>query len=303
MTSKHSIAGSRGEVAPYLGVGGSALAAVLWGFGGIFATLCTAPGLVLTFYRCWLGAGLLVAMLYLTGRRLTWSALRTSLLGGVCLAGDMALFFSSVKLTSVVVATVIGAFQPALVFIIARSMFGERLPPRDGWLVMLAIAGVTVTVFGSGFHGRHQVAGDVLAVGSLLCWTAYWLVSKKVRQHHDALEYTAGLTIVAAVVMTPVVLLSGQSLGRVHAGDWLWISLLAVVPGSGHLVMNWAHRYVDASVSSAIGNLNPLVAAVAAIPILGQSLTSVQWAGVIAGLGAIAVIALDHRGALGEVPR
>ena len=103
--------------------------------------------------------------------------------------------------------------------------------------------------------------------------------------------------------MTPVVLLSGQSLGRVHAGDWLWISLLAVVPGSGHLVMNWAHRYVDASVSSAIGNLNPLVAAVAAIPILGQSLTSVQWAGVIAGLGAIAVIALDHRGALGEVPR
>jgi drug/metabolite transporter (DMT)-like permease len=95
--------------------------------------------------------------------------------------------------------------------------------------------------------------------------------------------------------LTPIVLLSGQSLARVKAGDWLWICLLAVVPGSAHLIMNWAHRYVDASVSSVIGSSNPIVAAVAAMAILGQPLTAVQVGAGLVGIGAIAVVAARHR--------
>jgi len=59
-------------------------------------------------------------------------------------------------------------------------------------------------------------------------------------------------------------------------------------------VMNWAHRYVEASVSSAISCLSPLVAAVAAMIILGQPLTVVQVSGVLVGLAAIAVVAARH---------
>ena len=44
-------------------------------------------------------------------------------------------------------------------------------------------------------------------------------------------EYTAGVTIVAALMLTVIVPLSRQSLGQVESGDWLWIGLLAVVPG------------------------------------------------------------------------
>jgi len=44
------------------------MAAVLWGFGSIFAALTFAPGLVLTFYRLWLGAALFCVVVYATGR-------------------------------------------------------------------------------------------------------------------------------------------------------------------------------------------------------------------------------------------
>jgi drug/metabolite transporter (DMT)-like permease len=120
-------------------------------------------------------------------------------------------------------------------------------------------------------------------------------VSKHARVLQDSLEYTLGVTTVAAVTLTPIVLLSGQSLGRVKSGDWLWISLLAIVPGSAHLLMNWAHRYVDASVSSVIGSSNPIFAAVAAMVILGQPLTAVQVCGGLAGIAAIGVVAARHR--------
>ena len=284
-----------GVVRQFTGVGASAMAAVLWGFGGIFAKLCSAPGLVLTFYRLWIGAALFVALMYASHRRLTWKTIRVSWLGGVFFAGDLALFFSAVKLTSIVIASVIGAFQPALVLLIARPLFGERMKRRDVVWILLAMAGVAATVLGSKSTEQNETVGDLYAVGSLICWVGYWLVSKSVREHHEAMEYTTGVTITAGVVLTPIVLLSSQSLGGMTASAWFWVAMLAIVPGSGHLLMNWAHRHVDASVSSTIGNLNPLVASLAAIAILGQLLTVTQVIGLLVGLAAITMIAVSHR--------
>lgn len=278
-----------------MGLGASAFAATCWGFAGVFAVLSSAPGLVLTFYRLWLAAVMLLAVLRVSGRRFNWTTVRTSWLGGIFLAGDMAMFFSAVKFTSVVAATLISAVQPALVLVVAPRLFSERIRRRDVFWSLLAVVGVAVAVVGPGMNGPHQLVGDLLAVGSLLCWTAYWLVSKRAREVQGAMEYTTGVTMWAAVTMTPIVLMSGQSLGRVETGDWLWILLLTLVPGGGHLAMNWAHRYVDASISSVIGCLSPLVAAGAAYVILNQPLSAVQGGGALLGLSAIAVVAGRNR--------
>jgi hypothetical protein len=107
---------------------------------------------------------------------------------------------------------------------------------------LLAMFGVAAVVLGPGVTSRHQLVGDLLAVGAMLSWSAYWLISKRARSMEKALEYSAVVMIVAAVTLIPTVLLSRQSLSRVETGDWLWICLLAVVPGGSHLLMNWAHR-------------------------------------------------------------
>jgi hypothetical protein len=57
-------------------------------------------------------------------------------------------------------------------------------------------------------------------------------VSKHARAKYDALDYTAGVTIVAAIVLVPLVLVSGQSLKGVPLHGWFWIGLLAIVPGA-----------------------------------------------------------------------
>ncbi len=136
--------------------------------------------------------------------------LRAAWLGGLFLAGDMAMFFCAVKLTSVVDATVIGAVQPALVLIAARPLFGERMGRWDVFWIFVAIAGVSAAVIGPGRGQSARADGDLLAVGSLLSWSAYWLVSKHARETQHALDYTAGVTIVAALILTPVVLFSGR---------------------------------------------------------------------------------------------
>ena len=125
----------------------------------------------MAFYRLWLGAALLTTITYASGKRLTWSTLRATWLGGIFLAGDMTMFYSAVRLTSIVDVSVIGAFQPALVLLVARPLFGERMSRADvGWII-LAMAGVSVAVIGPGAAGHHRVLGDLLAVGALLSFT------------------------------------------------------------------------------------------------------------------------------------
>ena len=280
---------------PSMGLGAAALASMLWGFGGILGALTFAPGVLVAFYRLWIGTALLLALTYGSGRRVSVATIRAATLGGIFLSIDMITFFTAVKFTSIVDVSLIGAFQPALIILAARKIFGERMRGRDVGLIVVAMVGVTLTVVGAPTMSRHAVLGNLLALGSLVSFSAYWLVSKRARERHDALEYTTGVTLVAAMSATPVVLVLGQSLAQVHARDWLWIVLLAIVPGGGHLLMNWAHRFVDASISSAISCLSPLVAAVAAIPILGQPLSTLQVTGVVVGLSAIAVVAARHR--------
>jgi uncharacterized membrane protein len=134
--------------------------------------------------------------------------------------------------------------------------------------------------------------GDALAVGSLVAFTGYWLVSKRViGVSADSEGYTFGVMLVAAVAMTPVAFLCGDRLGPVRPADWFWLALLALVPGSGHLLFNFAHRFVDVSVSSVVSAGNPIIASLLALLVLGEPLDAVQIAGGIVAVLVIAAVA------------
>jgi drug/metabolite transporter (DMT)-like permease len=295
VTDQRGSAGLVSRKQSALGVGATALAALGWGFAGVLASLTAAPGLVLTFYRSWIAVVVLVVIVLSFGRRITWELLRLSLLGGLFLCADMTLFFSAVKLTSVAVVTVIGALQPALLLIVAGPMLDERIERWTVFWTLIAIAGVAVIVVGGGIPSHSQVKGDVFAVGSLVGWAGYFVASKRARPHVAALEYTTGVTIVCALASSVVVFASRQPVGSVRSSDWVWIILLAVVPSSGHVLVNWAHRFLDVTISSVIVSANPVVAAVGAYFILGQSLDPLQIIGGVVGVAAIAVVAGRRR--------
>jgi drug/metabolite transporter (DMT)-like permease len=277
------------------GMTASALATLGWGFAGVFANLAHAPGLVLTFYRTWLGAAVLIAAMAVLGRRMSWRLVWAATPGGLLLCGDMTMFFSAVKLTSVAVATVIGALQPVLVLLAAGPLIGERVDRRMVAWTALAIVGVVVIVLGAGVPTGGERLGDFLAVGSLVCWAGYFVASKRAVPGNDALGYTTAVTVVAAVGATVVLFCSPQSPGHIHATDWIWIALLGLVPATSHVLLNWAHRHLDVAVQSVIASANPIVAGLAAWVILGQRLNALQIAGGIVGVGAISVVAVRRR--------
>ena len=265
---------------------------VAWGSTGIFVKEIRLAALPLTFYRLWLGVILLGALLLIRRRPLSLAVMLRSVVAGLFLAADIALFFSALKLTSVAVATVIGALQPALVLVVAGRFFGERVGWRVVIWTMVSIGGIAAVAVGPGVPRGEHLTGDALAVGSLVAFTGYWLVSKRViGAADDSDRYTFGVMLVAAVAMTPVALVSGEPLAPVRPADWFWLALLAIVPGSGHLLFNFAHRFVDVSVSSVVSAGNPVIASLLALLVLGEPLEAVQVVGGIVAVLAIAAVA------------
>jgi drug/metabolite transporter (DMT)-like permease len=145
-------------------------------------------------------------------------------------------------------------------------------------LTGVSLIGVVLVVIGSSGTPIWSLEGDLLAVGALLAWTTYWLVSKHVRRDVPAIDYMTAVTITAAVVVTPVALLSGESFA-IRWQDWLWLLLFVAGAQGGHSLLAWSHAQVDVTISSLLILAEPVISAVAALLILGEPLPALSIGG------------------------
>jgi drug/metabolite transporter (DMT)-like permease len=270
------------------------LAVSVWGGVTVVAkSVDQVDGIVLGFHRLWIGAGMTLLVFLALGNRLSWRLLRMSAPGGLAFGLDILLFFSALKHTTIANATVVGALQPALVLVVAGRLFGEKVTASLLTWTVVAIGGVAIVVYGSAGTPEWSPFGDLLATGALLAWTGYFIASKQVRRELNPFEYLTGMVVVATVAVAPIALLSGQQLDPGGAGEWAWITGLAVGSGGiGHLLINWAHDHVDLTVMSLLTLAVPVVAVVSAAIFLDEPVVGAQVVGmavVIAALGVVVV--------------
>ncbi len=269
-------------------LGAGVAASVLWGLGNVVSKWIDVPGTVLALHRLWIGALVLGAVLVLRGGRPSRRDLRLAAPGGLAFGCNIAAFFTAIKATSVANASLIVALQPVVLMLLAGRLFGERVGSRQVALTGVAVIGVALVVAGGAGRPTWSLRGDLLAVVALGMWVVYFVASKRARQRLGSLEYQFSLTAIAAVVVLPLALVEGGVLDVGVAG-LLGALALALVPGSGHLIMNWAHPKLAITTSSLLTLVVPVVAAGLAWVVLGESLVALQVLGgavVLAGVAA-----------------
>ena len=170
---------------------------------------------------------------------------------------------------------------------LAVAVAGSRRP-RDGAVVLLAAAGIALLARGG---GPVNMLGLVLAGLAGACWAAYILVSSAVGRE---LTGTAPLAI-AMVVAASITLPFGVA-GAVHADAHSYLLgaavgvLSSVLPYTLELE---ALRRLSARTFGVLMSMEPAVAALAGLVILGEQLSARQWAGmgcVIVACAAVTVV-------------
>jgi probable blue pigment (indigoidine) exporter len=250
---------------------------------------------VAVFFRMWLSVPLLVLWTRATGHRIDRVLLRRTAVAGCVFGVNLCFVFTTFHHATIATLSVLSALQPGLILLVAGRLLGER-PTRwhVGWTVV-GIAGAVLVVLGAGSAVRSSPLGVALAAGSLLTFTGYFVISKLVRarQPVDAVEWMAGVTIFAALTVTPLALVSASrsDFAQVGGNDWLWLGFAVIVTGIlGHVLMAWAHRFIDASRSSLYVLSMNVVAVAAAWPIHHEPLTVVQLAGGAVVLGSVGAV-------------
>ena len=275
-------------------------ATLLWSVGNVAIAGSPINGLALAFHRLWIAAIIFTAVLYATGGRLTAASFRHGWKGAVFFTADIATFYLAVKYTTLADATTISALQPALILFIAGSMFGERVRPRHIVCTVIAIVGVLAVVRGSSTSGDVTAFGEVMAVLALFAWVGYFVYSKQARQHLGTVEYLTVIMIVGVPLMLPLSLLTGQltDQGWLSLSDYGWVFLVIALPGTGHLLINWAHNHTTITLTSLLTLLMPAISTACAAVFLDQEVTALTVIGISVVLVSLAfVIAGDARAA------
>ncbi len=269
----------------------------LWTFGTILVKWVHMPGVQVAFWRVAMAAVVYVLLLGSAGKTLTWRQLRIAAPAGIASGFQIAVFFVAIKSTTVANATVIGALQPLVLLVVASRRFGERITATLVATAMVALAGVGLVVFGSSFDATWSPRGDLLAVVAMLLFAAYFALAKEARRQLPVFEFQTGVWLVAMVVLLPVSLVDAGGVYVPSGWNWGWLALLVVVPGTGHLLINWAHSRVRLVITSMLVLAIPPLSTAAAAVVLHERVTAAQVVGMVIVLGALALLIKRETGA------
>ena len=273
------------------GLIGAAIAVCAWSSGTILAKYIDMGGLAIGFYRFAFFSGMLIVWIQLRGTPFHLRVLRDSMWGGIALGADIALFFSAVKLTSIVNATIIGSMQPILVGVIAARFFGEQIRRRDALWSLVALGGAFLVVATSAGDDTTDVRGDLLALAAMLAWSAYFIFSKNSKRNMTPTEFTAGTSMWAMAICGPLGVAFGQDMSWPSATNWGWLIAMAVASGLvGHAMMNWSLVRIPLWIGSTFTLLIPVFSALLAWVVLDEAVSALQAVGMAVVIAALAIV-------------
>lgn len=270
-----------------------AMGVLFYGTGPVLARSTETTGVLLSFWRLWFGLAVLVVGLtihLLSGRPLgSPRGLRLAVMAGGLFAFNQVLFFSAIKRTSVVDASLMSTLSPLIVAGLAIPLFGERPAPTFRLWSIVAMAGAAFVVLGSSAGPSGDLLGMVMAIGSTTFFASFFLISKLSRGELPVVTFLTAVMGTAAIFVSTFVLATGLDPGSVGGAD-LWRALaMAVIPGTlGHIAMTWPLRYVPANVPPLMRLIGPVVSGTMAWVFLGEGFTWVHLIGGLIIIGGLA---------------
>jgi drug/metabolite transporter (DMT)-like permease len=224
--------------------------------------------------------------------RAPWRACALALGAGASFGIDIALWQSSLVLTSVANATLLVNTTPIYVGLFTTFVLGERLVRGFVPGTAVAIGGAAV-LLGIGSPGESGLRGDLMALGAAIFYAGYLLIMSSARRGLDALSATALMSVAAAAVLGTMGMALGHPFSGFPAHSWLAMAAAACVSQiAGVFGIVWALRFLPTPFASLALLGQPVVAAGLAWVWLGEALGALQGVGAAAVLAGIGFVSL-----------
>lgn len=288
-----------------LGIWALVLSSVLWGTTGTAASFLPADVSPLAIGASTMALGGI--LLFFVSARTALPALADPaarpwlLVGAVGVFVYPLAFYSAMDQAGVAIGNVV-ALGSGPVFAALFEWLWERRGLSARWLVATAIAVAGIALLSAGRHPDAGSAGPGVAYGvalGLLAGVAYALYSyassRAIAVGHAGRAVMGGMFGVGAIVLLPVLLVLGGPL--LQSAQTVGIAAyLAVGPMfAAYLLFGYGLTRMRTSVATSVTLVEPLVATLLAVAVVGERLAPVGWAGLVLILCGVTVLITARR--------
>ncbi|MCZ8534666.1 DMT family transporter [Psychrobacillus psychrodurans] len=282
-------------VLPYIFV---LLGAILWGTTGTAQTFLpdsAHPFIISAGRSATGGLFLLIIMILLKKIKFRSWPWKQTLYAAICISLFQLLFFSSVRLTGVAIASVV-AIGSAPVFSGLIEWIFLKMRPTKVWGIStgLAITGCMFLFITKGEVSINPI-GVLYSLVAGLIFALYTMTSKSLLQKEDAISVVAMTFSLSALLLTPFYFILDVSWLR-DAGNVGIIFYLGIATTSiAYVLYGWGLRKIPASSALTLSLAEPTTAALLGVIVVGEVLSATSWIGIGLLLGSIAILTLGSK--------
>lgn len=262
----------------------------IFGTLGLFVRNISVSSGELALYRAVLAALLLTGFFVLSKQHIPLSKVKKEipllLASGVAMGINWILLFQAYKYTTVSAATLSYYFAPVIVTVVCPFLFREKLTMKQIICFIMSTVGLVLIIGIGDVHGDRNIIGILFGLGAAVFYATVILLNKFIKKvegiHRTFLQFIA-----AIITLTPYVLCtSGITLGSLNNIGWINLLIVGLVhTGITYCMYFSSLKELPGQKVAILSYIDPLVAVLISVTVLGETMTMSQVIGGMLILG------------------
>lgn len=262
----------------------------IFGTLGLFVRNISVSSGELALYRAVLAALLLTGFFVLSKQHIPLSKVKKEipllLASGVAMGINWILLFQAYKYTTVSAATLSYYFAPVIVTVVCPFLFREKLTVKQIICFIMSTVGLVLIIGIGDVHGDSNIIGILFGLGAAVFYATVILLNKFIKKvegiHRTFLQFIA-----AIITLTPYVLCtSGITLGSLNNIGWVNLLIVGLVhTGITYCMYFSSLKELPGQKVAILSYIDPLVAVLISVTVLGETMTMSQVIGGMLILG------------------
>lgn len=250
----------------------------IFGTLGLFVRNIPVSSGELALYRAVLAALLIALYLAVSGQKIPFASIKREvpllLASGVAMGINWILLFEAYKYTTVSVATLSYYFAPVIVTVVCPILFHEKLTTKQIICFGMSTLGLVLITGIGDLAGGRDLLGILFGLGAAVFYATVVLLNKFIKKvegiHRTFLQFLA-----AIVILIPYVAVSGGvTLGNLNGVGWVNLLIVGLIhTGVTYCMYFSSLKELPGQKAAILSYIDPLVAVLTSVTILGESMT------------------------------
>lgn len=261
------------------------IAMIIFGTIGIFVRNISLSSGEIALFRALIASIIIMIYKFIKEKKISFGELKRDILflflSGVAIGFNWILLFEAYKYTTVSIATLSYYFAPVIVMVVCPVLFKERITIKQIMYFIMATIGLIMVINVKSIDKSNNI-GIAFGLGAAVLYAAVIILNKFIK-NVTGIDRTLIQFIAAIIVLLPYILgTTGINIGSLKPNSIISLLILGIIhTGFAYCLYFSSLKDLEGQEAAILSYIDPLVAIIISVTILGEEITLLQ---IIGGL-------------------